>query len=43
MRSFADRVNCPVYMGFPYGHTSRNQVIDLRGRVTIDSRGLLCR
>lgn len=43
IRKFAETVSCPVFMGFPYGHTSRNQVIDLRGRVTIDSRGLLCR
>lgn len=43
IRKFAATVSCPVFMGFPYGHTSRNQVIDLRGRVTIDSRGLLCR
>ena len=43
MRSFADSVNCPVYMGFPYSHTPRNQMIDLRGKVVIGADGMLYR
>lgn len=43
VRDFAATVKVPVYMGFPYGHTSRNQVIDLRGRVVIDADGVLRR
>ncbi len=43
MRKFTDSVNCPVYMGFPYSHTPRNQMIDLRGKVMIDADGILHR
>lgn len=43
VRDFAATVKVPVYMGFPYGHTSRNQVIDLHGRVVIDAGGVLRR
>ena len=43
MRNFAGQVTCPVYMGFPYGHTPRNHMIDLRGEVTINAQGRLRR
>ncbi|MDR0932546.1 MAG: LD-carboxypeptidase [Victivallales bacterium] len=43
MRDFAGKVKCPVYMGFPYSHTPRNQMIDLRGEITIDDKGWLRR
>lgn len=43
MRSFADSVSCPIYMGFPYSHTPRNQMIDLRGKVVIGADGMLYR
>ena len=43
MRDFAEEMKCPVYMGFPYSHTSRNQMIDLFGKVMIDAAGRLRR
>ena len=43
IEEFAGTVKCPVYRGFPYGHTPRNQVIDLRGRISIDAGGVLHR
>ncbi len=43
MKEFAQAVNCPVYYGFPYGHTAQNHAIDLRKNVTIDGNGVLYR
>ena len=43
MRDFAEEMKSPVYMGFPYSHTSRNQMIDLFGKVMIDAAGRLRR
>ncbi|MBS1368446.1 MAG: hypothetical protein HPZ91_00685 [Lentisphaeria bacterium] len=41
LKPFAETLACPVYTGFPYGHTERNHTIDFRRRMTIDANGLL--
>ncbi len=43
MKEFTGEVSCPVYYGFPYGHTPQNHAIDLRKKVTIDENGILYR
>ena len=40
-RDFADRVSCPVYEGFPYGHVPLNFAIDFLREVEISADGIL--
>ena len=38
---FAATVACPVFDGFPYSHTPRNHLLDLRKKVSISENGIL--
>ena len=38
---FAATVACPVFDGFPYSHTQRNHLLDLRKKVAISENGIL--
>ena len=40
-RDFADRLSCPVYAGFPYGHVPLNFAIDFLREVEISADGIL--
>ena len=40
-RRFADRVACPVYDGFDYGHGPINYAVDHLRRVTVDASGVM--
>ncbi len=40
-QEFADKLKCPVYDGFPYSHTRRNHLLDLRKKVEITENGTL--
>ena len=40
-QEFADKLKCPVYDGFPYSHTKRNHLLDLRKQVEITEKGTL--
>ena len=37
----ADMVTCPVFAGYPYGHTPQNSAIDMRRQVSISADGIL--
>lgn len=41
IRKCADTLTCPVFCGFPYSHTPRNHMLDLRRDVHVDERGVL--
>jgi len=38
---FAERVSCPVYDGFDYGHGAINYAVDHLRRVTVDENGVM--
>ncbi len=38
---FAKTVKCPVFDGFPYSHTRKNHLLDLRKKVAISEQGVL--
>jgi len=40
-RAFAEKVRCPVYDGFVYGHIPVSHTIDFRRRVSVSSSGLM--
>lgn len=40
-QEFANTLKCPVYDGFPYSHTRRNHLLDLRKKVEITEKGTL--
>ncbi len=37
----ADMVTCPVFAGYPYGHTPQNSAIDMRRQVSVSADGIL--
>jgi muramoyltetrapeptide carboxypeptidase LdcA involved in peptidoglycan recycling len=41
LKKFAERIPCPVYSGFPYGHISNTSIIDFRRPLTITPDGTL--
>ena len=41
IRDFSNKVKCPVFYDFPYGHQSSNFLIDFERKITISSEGLL--
>ena len=41
MRDLADKVKCPVFYDYPYGHQSSNFMIDFERKITISADGLL--
>ncbi len=41
IRKLAATLECPVFCGFPYSHTPRNHMLDLRKNVRVTSGGLL--
>ena len=41
LEDFAGQASCPVFMGFPFGHTPRLHAIDSAATGTIDSDGVL--
>ena len=41
VRRFADRVPCPVYEGFDYGHGATNLAVDHLRRVSVDAAGVM--
>lgn len=41
IRELADTLDCPVFCGFPYSHTERNHMLDLRRCVRADEEGIL--
>lgn len=41
LKKFADRIPCPVYAGFPYGHISDTSIIDFRRELFISPDGNL--
>ena len=38
---FANKVQCPVFDGFPYSHTQKNHLLDLRKKVAVSEDGVL--
>ena len=38
---FSHTVKCPVFAGYPYGHTSSNYLIDFKRSVAIDKNGII--
>lgn len=43
MREFSEKVKCPVFAGYPYGHTPRNAAISFEEVFTITADGVLTR
>lgn len=41
IRQLAESINVPTFSGFPYSHTPRNHMLDLRGSVQITAAGQL--
>ena len=41
LKRFADRIPCPVFTGFPYGHVGNSSLIDFRRELTITPEGVL--
>lgn len=41
INDFAAKVECPVFRNFPYGHQSRNYLIDFEREISITADGLL--
>jgi muramoyltetrapeptide carboxypeptidase LdcA involved in peptidoglycan recycling len=41
LKKFAERIPCPVYAGFPYGHIANTSIIDFRRELTITPDGTL--
>ena len=41
LKKFAERIPCPVYSGFPYGHISNTSIIDFRRQLVITPEGTL--
>lgn len=41
LKRFADRIPCPVFTGFPYGHIGESSLIDFRRELTIAADGTL--
>lgn len=39
-QKFAQSVKCPVFDGFPYSHTARNHLLDMRKKVEISADGI---
>jgi muramoyltetrapeptide carboxypeptidase LdcA involved in peptidoglycan recycling len=41
LKKFAERIPCPVYAGFPYGHIAETSIIDFRRELVITPDGTL--
>ena len=41
LKKFAERIPCPIYSGFPYGHISDTSIIDFRRELVITPDGTL--
>ena len=41
MHEFANKVKCPVFYDFPYGHQNSNFLIDFERKITVSAEGVL--
>jgi muramoyltetrapeptide carboxypeptidase LdcA involved in peptidoglycan recycling len=41
LRAFAEKISCPVFSGFPYGHIANTSIVDFRRPLSITADGKL--